>query len=162
MRLLGVDVAPHHPELPAGAGEVHVEVALAFERHDLEPAALLEGAGLPAAVVRDEAVEKAHPRAGPAFRRGVVGDDLGVGVGQDCPAEVVLGQVGDAGPRVDVHGLVGEEAHISYGGFGEVALRVARVHLEDVAVVLSSSQVSQVPHGVAPPAQLLSVPEEET
>jgi hypothetical protein len=29
-------------------------------------------------------------------------------------------------------------------------------------VVRSSSQVSQVPHGVAPPAQLLRVPEEVT
>src|SRR5215212_5473669 len=89
-----------------------------------------------AAVVRDVAVEEAD--ACPSAALGVrnVGGDLVVGVVRDAPAEVALGEVGDAGGRVYVHRFVREEAHLTDRGPRQLVLGVVRVNLEDETVAI--------------------------
>ena len=170
VRLRRVHVFPDDLETVAGKGQVHVVVGPLIYGQDLERTALLQSARLLAHVDRDVTIQEANAR--PLARQPgsrvdltgrVVGDDLGARV-HDGTAEVVFGEVGDAGRRVYVHRLVREEAHppnrcprqLVLGSFGSTSKTYP------CPVVRSSSQVSQVPHGVAPPAQLLRVPEEVT
>src|SRR5215211_1669262 len=110
VRLLRVHVLPDDLEAIAGEGQVHVVVPSLIQGHNLEPAASLQSAGSLSAVVRDVTIEEAD--AGSPATLGVwnVGSDFVVGVVRDTPAEVVLGEVGDAGRRIYVNRLVREEA----------------------------------------------------
>ena len=127
--LLGVHVLPDDLKAVTRESQVHVVVPPLFQGHDLEPATLLQRAGPLTPVVRDVAVEEADTGS----RGRIVRDDLRIRV-HDGPPEVVLREVGDAGRRVYVHGLVREEAHAPDRGSGQLVLGVVGVNLEDVTV----------------------------
>jgi hypothetical protein len=85
------------------------------------------------------------------------------------PVLAILGHEHSAGARIDASGLVVEAAHRLQRHRIDLRGRRRR-HLEHVAVLLVdvavgfwtfSSQVSQLPHGVVPPAQLRIVPASE-
>ena len=127
-----VDRPPHDPQAPPRVGEVHVSQRRLLDRQGLQLAPGLKRALAGAGIVGDEAVEEGRARV--AGRIGLV----------DLAAEVVLGQIDDAGARVDRQRLVREEAHLADRGARELVLGACRVDLEDVAVALDREAAGEV------------------
>ncbi len=135
VRIIRVDVDPYDAQAFARVTEIDVELGPALDRHRLQLAAVLQGPRLLRAVVRQIPVEEARTSSPGDL---LIGGDL-------FPAEVVLGQVDDAGPRVDVDRLVREETHPADRCPRELALRIARVDFERVSVARRASLLTRHP-----------------